>query len=45
MRMDAGTIADTIAAEGFDFAFAPEKVTLYPDDFRARQTWYENYED
>ena len=41
MRLDAGPIADTIAAEGFDFAFAPEKVTLNPDDFRARETWYE----
>lgn len=45
MRFDAGVIADTIAAEGFDFAFAPEKVTLYADDFRARQLWYEQYED
>lgn len=45
LRLDAGVIADTIKAEGFDFAFAPEKVTLYPDDLRARQTWYANYED
>ena len=44
MRFDAGQIADTIVAEGWDFAFAPEKVTLYPDDFRARIAWYEGYE-
>jgi NAD(P)-dependent dehydrogenase (short-subunit alcohol dehydrogenase family) len=45
LRFDAGPIADTIAAEGYDFAFAPEKVTLYPDDFVARQQWYASYED
>ena len=44
-RFDAGPIVDTIAAEGFDFAFAPEKVTLYVDDFLARQKWYANYPD
>lgn len=44
-RFDAGPIVDTIAAEGFDFAFAPEKVTLYVDDFVARQKWYANYPD
>ena len=43
LRFDAGPIVDTIAAEGFDFAFAPEKVTLYVDDFVARQQWYANY--
>lgn len=43
-RFDAGVIADTIAAEGPDFAFAPEKVTLYVDDFVARQRWYASYE-
>lgn len=42
-RLDAGPIVRTLAAEGPDFAFAPEKVTLYPDDFRARQAWYDNY--
>jgi NAD(P)-dependent dehydrogenase (short-subunit alcohol dehydrogenase family) len=36
LRFDAGPIADTIAAEGYDFAFAPEKVTLYVDDFKQR---------
>ncbi len=42
-RFDAGRIVDTIDREGPDFAFAPEKVTLYPDDYRARKEWYENY--
>lgn len=42
-RFDAGLVADTIAAEGFDFAFAPKKVTLYVDDFLARQEWYASY--
>jgi 3-oxoacyl-[acyl-carrier protein] reductase len=45
LRFDAGPIVDTIAAEGFDFAFAPEKVTLYVDDFVARQQWQANYPD
>jgi NAD(P)-dependent dehydrogenase (short-subunit alcohol dehydrogenase family) len=44
-RFDAGPLADTVAAEGFDFAFAPEKVTLYAEDFVARQAWYANYSD
>ena len=39
-RFDAGPLVQTIAGEGSDFVFAPEKVTLYPDDFRARQDWY-----
>lgn len=42
-RFDAGPIADTIAREGWDFAFAPEKVTLYPADFVERQKWMANY--
>lgn len=42
-RFDAGVIADTIAAEGFDFEFAPAKATLYVDDFLARQQWYDSY--
>ncbi|MBV7339428.1 SDR family oxidoreductase [Chloroflexi bacterium TSY] len=37
LRFDAGPLADTIAVEGYDFEFASEKVTLYVDDFRARQ--------
>src|SRR5262245_35256181 len=45
LRFDAGTIVDTIAAEGFDFGFAPEKVALYIDAFVARQKWYATYED
>jgi len=44
LRFDAGPIADTIAAEGYDFAFKAEKVTLYPDDFAARLRWYASYE-
>jgi NAD(P)-dependent dehydrogenase (short-subunit alcohol dehydrogenase family) len=36
LRFDAGPLADTIAAEGYEFVFAPEKVTLYPQDFTAR---------
>lgn len=42
-RFDAAPLVRTIAAEGPDFSFAPEKVTLYPDDFRARQEWYSRY--
>jgi NAD(P)-dependent dehydrogenase (short-subunit alcohol dehydrogenase family) len=42
-RLDAATIVATLDREGPGFAFAPEKVTLYPDDFRARTEWYENY--
>ncbi|MEM7112112.1 MAG: SDR family oxidoreductase [Chloroflexota bacterium] len=39
LRLDAGPIIDTIAAEGYDFAFAPEKVTLYVDDLASRRAW------
>lgn len=35
-RFDAGPLVDTIAAEGYDFEFAVEKVTLYVEEFRAR---------
>jgi NAD(P)-dependent dehydrogenase (short-subunit alcohol dehydrogenase family) len=45
LRFDAGPVADTIAAEGYDFDFAPEKVTLYVDDFKARLEWQANYPD
>jgi NAD(P)-dependent dehydrogenase (short-subunit alcohol dehydrogenase family) len=41
-RFDAAKLVQTIAREGDDFEFAVEKVTLYPDDFRARQDWYRN---
>lgn len=44
-RFDAAHLVHTIAREGDDFEFAVEKVTLYPDDFRARQEWYSNYRD
>ncbi len=44
-RFDAAPLVQTIAREGPDFSFAPEKVTLYPDDFRARQEWYRSYAD
>lgn len=44
-RFDAGPIVDTVAAEGFDFPFAPHKVTLYVDDFLARAQWQANYPD
>ena len=40
-RFDAGPIRDTLDREGVGFAVEPEKVTLYPDDFRARQAWRE----
>lgn len=43
LRFDAGPIADAIAAEGYEFAFAPEKVTLYVDDFEARLAWQASY--
>jgi NAD(P)-dependent dehydrogenase (short-subunit alcohol dehydrogenase family) len=45
LRFDAGPIADTIAREGWNFKFAPEKVTLYVPDFIARQEWMANYKD
>ncbi len=36
LRFDAGPLADTIAAEGYDFDFAPQKATLYVEDFNYR---------
>jgi hypothetical protein len=45
LHFDAGPIADTIAAEGYDFAFTPAKVTLYVGDFVARREWYAAYQD
>ena len=45
LRFDAGPLADTIAAEGYEFDFSPEKVTLYVEDFEARQVWQTNYPD
>ena len=43
LRFDAGPILDAIAREGPDFAFAPEKVTLFPEDLRAREAWRAAY--
>lgn len=37
LRFDAGPLADAIAAEGYIFTFAPEKATLYVEDFVQRQ--------
>ena len=45
LRFDAGTIVDTLEAEGSTFEVTPEKVTMYPDDFAARQAWLESYSD
>jgi NAD(P)-dependent dehydrogenase (short-subunit alcohol dehydrogenase family) len=42
-RFDAAKLVETIAREGYDFEFAAEKVTLYPDDFRARQELNSRY--
>jgi NAD(P)-dependent dehydrogenase (short-subunit alcohol dehydrogenase family) len=42
-RFDAANIVQTIAAEGFDFEFKPEKVTRYVDDWLARKEWYASY--
>ena len=36
LRFDAGPLANTIAAEGYDFDFAPEKTTLYAEDMKER---------
>ncbi len=44
-RFDAATLVQTIAREGYDFEFEAGKVTLYPDDFRARQEWYSSQKD
>jgi len=38
LRFDAGPLADTIAAEGYEFEFAAEKVTLYVDDMKKRSS-------
>jgi NAD(P)-dependent dehydrogenase (short-subunit alcohol dehydrogenase family) len=44
-RFDAATIVRTLDREGPNFEFAPEKVTLYPEDFRVRLERYRNYKD
>jgi NAD(P)-dependent dehydrogenase (short-subunit alcohol dehydrogenase family) len=43
LRFDAGPIVRALAAEGPDFAVEPAKVTLYVDDFVARQQWMATY--
>ena len=43
LRFDAGTIVETLRAEGEAFVVSPDKVTLYPDDFKVRQDWFESY--
>tara|TARA_B100001964_G_scaffold117475_1_gene130823 strand:- start:1966 stop:2847 length:882 start_codon:yes stop_codon:yes gene_type:complete len=46
LRFDAGRIADTVDAEGYDFDFTPEKTTFYVQDLierlAERQKWTEN---
>ncbi len=43
LRFDAGPILNALTSEGEAFAFTPEKVTLYPEDFKIRQDWFESY--
>jgi NAD(P)-dependent dehydrogenase (short-subunit alcohol dehydrogenase family) len=43
LRFDAGPIVKALDTEGPAFAFAPEKVTLYVDDFLGRQKWMAEY--
>lgn len=45
LRFDAGVIADTVDREGYDFDFAPEKVTLYVEDLIVRRKWRADYDD
>lgn len=44
-RLDAGPIVRTLDAEGPSFAPTADKVTAYPDAFRARAAWYANQEE
>ena len=39
LSFDAGRVVDTIAAEGWDFDFAPEKVTSNPEEMKSRLEW------
>lgn len=39
LRFDAGPIRDSLDREGPQFEVVAEKVTSYPEDFRARQAW------
>jgi NAD(P)-dependent dehydrogenase (short-subunit alcohol dehydrogenase family) len=43
LRFDAGPIVDTLDREGPEFEVAPEKVTLYVDDWRMRAAWRAAY--
>jgi len=43
LRFDAGVITDTLAQEGFDFEVTPEKVSMYPADFKERLEWMASY--
>jgi hypothetical protein len=36
LRFDGGPLAQTLREEGYDFEFAPEKVTTYPDEMHSR---------
>lgn len=38
LRFDAGPLADTIAKEGYDFDFTPEKATLYVEEMEKRRS-------
>ncbi len=40
---EAGRVVDTIATEGWDFEFAPEKVTSDPEDMKSRWEWHEQW--
>lgn len=43
LRFDAGPIVNTLEAEGAGFEVTPAKVTMYPEDFIARQAWMKDY--
>jgi NAD(P)-dependent dehydrogenase (short-subunit alcohol dehydrogenase family) len=43
LRFDAGRLVQTLDREGPDFEFDADKVTQYPDDFRARMAWRASY--
>ncbi len=38
LRFDAGPLANTIATEGYDFDFTPEKATLYVEEMEKRRS-------
>ncbi len=45
LRFDAGPILDSIRAEGWDFKFSPDKVTMYQHEMRYHMNWSENYSE